>query len=174
MRKGSVGVRQEAVDNPGVAPRAARRSGCGHGVIWDPCLARAVAAELGARLRGARARAVCFRRDARVVLVHFRDETLEADLSPRRGTVVLGPATEPGEGAEPLPAVLAGVEAVQDERVIVMRFRRVRGRKPNPGLILELATNRWNAILAEGPELRVRKRLRHVRSRPLAVGQPWT
>lgn len=143
-------------------------------MIWDPCLARAVAVELGARLQGARARAVCFRRDARVVLVHFRDGTLEADLSPRRGTVVVGPATEPGEGAEPLPAVLAGVEAVQDERVIVMRFRRGRGRKPNPGLIVELATNRWNAILADGPELRVRKRLRHVRSRPLVVGQPWT
>ena len=142
-------------------------------VIWDPCLARGVAAELGARLQGARARAVCLRRDARVVLVHFRDATLEVDLSPRRGTVVVGPATEPDEGAEPLPAVFAGVEAVRDERVIVMRFRRVRGRKPNPGLILELATNRWNAILAEGPELRVRKQLRHIRSRPLPVGQPW-
>ncbi len=143
-------------------------------MIWDPCLARAVAAELGARLQGARARAVCFLRDERVVRVHFRDATMEVDLSPRRGTVVVGPATEPGEGAEPLPAVLAGVEAVWDERVIVMRFRRVRGRKPNPGLILELATNRWNAILAEGPELRVRKRMRVVRSRPLPVGQPWT
>ena len=142
-------------------------------MIWDACLARGVAAELGARLQRARARAVCLHRDARVVLVHFRDATLEVDLSPRRGTVVVGPATEPGEGAEPLPAVLAGVEAVRDERVIVMRFRRVRGRKPNPGLILELATNRWNAILADGPELRVRKRLRHIRSRPLPVGQPW-
>ena len=143
-------------------------------MIWDPCLARAVAAELGTRLQGARARAVCFHREARVVLVHFRDAALEVDLSPRRGTVVVGPPTEPDEGAEPLPAVLAGVEAVRDERVIVVRFRRVRGRKPNPGLILELATNRWNAILAEGPELRVRKRLRVIRSRPLPVGQPWT
>lgn len=142
-------------------------------MIWDPCLARAVAAELRARLQGARARAVHLRREARVVLVHFRDATVEVDLSPRRGTVVVGPPTEPDEGAEPLPAVLAGVEAVRDERVIVMRFRRVRGRKPNPGLILELATNRWNAILADGHELRVRKRLRIVRSRPLPVGQPW-
>ena len=143
-------------------------------MIWDPCLARAVAAELETALLRARARAVSFLRDARAVRVHFREATLEVDLSPRRGTVVVGPATEPDEGAEPLPAVLAGVEAVWDERVIVMRFRRVRGRKPNPGLILELATNRWNAILADGPELRVRKRLRFVRSRPLPVGQPWT
>ena len=142
-------------------------------MIWDPCLARAVAAELATRLQGARARAVRLRREAKAVVVHFRDATLEADLSPGRGTVAVGPPTEPGEGAEPLPAVLAGVEAVPDERVIVMRFRRVRGRKPHPGLILELATNRWNAVLVEGPELRVRKRLRVIRSRPLQVGQPW-
>ncbi len=143
-------------------------------MIWDPCLARAVAAELEAALPRARATAVSFLRDARVVRVHFREASLEVDLSPRRGTVVVGPAVEPDEGAEPLPAVLAGVEAVWDERVIVMRFRRVRGRKPNPGLILELATNRWNAILADGAEMRVRKRLRFVRSRPHPVGQPWT
>lgn len=142
-------------------------------MIWDPCLTRAVAAELGARLRGARARAVSLRRNATAVVVHFRDATLVADLSPRRGVVVVEPPSEPGSGAEPLPAVLAGVEAVRDERVLVLRFRRVRGRKPHPGLILELATNRRNAVLAEGPELRVRKRLRMVKGSPLRIGQPW-
>ena len=142
-------------------------------MIWDPCLTGAVAAELRARLAGARARAVCFRREAMEVVVHFRDATLVADLSARRGVVVLGPPSEPGGDAEPLPAVLAGVEAVRDERVIVLRFRRVRGKKPDPSLILELATNRWNAVLADGPELRVRKRLRVVKGRALPVGQPW-
>ncbi len=142
-------------------------------MIWDPCLTRAVAAELGARLRGARARAVSLHRDAAAVVVHFRDATLAADLSPRRGVVVVEPPSEPGAEAEPLPAVLAGVEAVRDERVLVLRFRRVRGRKPHPGLILELATNRRNAVLAEGPELRVRKRLRTVKGRALRIGQPW-
>ncbi len=143
-------------------------------MIWDPCLARAVADELGARLRGSRARAVSFRREAGVAVVHFRDATLEVDLSPGRAVIVVGPPMEPEGDAEPLPAVLAGVEAVRDERVIVMRFRRVRGRKPNPVLIVELATNRWNAVFAEGPEMRVRKRLRAVRSRPHPIGQPWT
>ncbi len=142
-------------------------------MIWDPCLARAVAAELRARLKGTRAQAVCFRREAAVVLVHFRDATLEVDLSAGRAVLVLGPPTEPDQDAEPLPAVLAEVESVRDERVIVMRFRRVRGRKPNPALVVELATNRWNAIFADGPELRVRKRLRAVRSRPHPIGQPW-
>ena len=142
-------------------------------MIWDPCLTRAVAAELNGRLRGARARAVSFRREDREVVVYFRDATLVADLSPRRVVVVLEAPTEPGQDAEPLPAVLAGVEAVWDERVLVLRFRRVRGRKPNPALILELATNRWSAILADGPDLRVRKRLRNVKGRPLQIGQPW-
>ena len=142
-------------------------------MIWDPCLTRAVAAELGARLRGARARAVSLRREAMAALVHFRDATLVADLSPHRGVVVVEPPSEPGAEAEPLPAVLAGVEAVRDERVLVLRFRRVRGRRPNPGLILELATNRRNAVLAEGPELRVRKRLRTVKGSPLRIGRPW-
>ena len=143
-------------------------------MIWDPCLARAVAAELGERLGGGRARAIRLRREARAVVVYFRDATLEVDLGPGRGVMVVGPATEPDGEADPLPAVLAAVEAVRDERVIVMRFRRVRGRKPHPALIVELATNRWNAIVAEGTDLRVRKRLRVVRSRPLPIGQPWT
>ncbi len=143
-------------------------------MIWDPCLARAVAVELGARLQGARARAVGFRREAGVAVVHFRDATLEVDLSPGRAVIVVGQPTEPEGSAEPLPAVLTGVEAVRDERVLVMRFRRVRGRKPNPVLVVELATNRWNAVFAEGPEMRVRKRLRAVRSRPHPIGRPWT
>ena len=142
-------------------------------MIWDPCLAQAVAAELRERLEGARARAVSFHRDTRVAVVNFRDATLEVDLGPHRGVIVVGPASEPDADAEPLPAVLAGVEAVRDERVIVMRFRRVRGKKPHPALIVEFATNRWNALFAEGRELRVRRRLSLVRSRPHPVGQPW-
>ena len=68
-------------------------------MIWDPCLARAVAAELGERLGGGRARAIRLRREARVVVVYFRDATLEVDLGPGRGVMVVGPATEPdGEG----------------------------------------------------------------------------
>ncbi|MCY4400376.1 MAG: NFACT RNA binding domain-containing protein [Gemmatimonadetes bacterium] len=143
-------------------------------MIWDPCLTRAVADELTAALKGARARAVTFRGDAMEVVVHFRDATVMVDLSPGRGVIVLGPPSEPDEDAAPLPAVLAGMETVRDERVMLLHFRRVRGKKAHPTLILELATNRWNAILADGPALRVRKGLTPVKSRPLQVGQPWT
>ncbi len=143
-------------------------------MIWDPCLTRAVANELEAALKGARARAVCFRGDALEVVVHFRDATMVVDLSPGRGVIVLAPPSEPDGDAEPLPAVLAEVEAVRDERVMLLHFRRVRGKKAHPSLILELATNRWNAILAEGPALTVRKGLRLVKPRPLQAGQPWS
>ena len=142
-------------------------------MIWDPCLARAVAGELEDRLRGCRARSVLFDRQLPRLTVYFRDETLSADLSPGCGAVTVGPAREPEPDAEPLPAVLRSVEAVPDERTLVLRFRRVRGRKPNPALVLELVTNRWNGMLAEGPELRVRKRLRALAGRSAPVGQPW-
>lgn len=142
-------------------------------MIWDPCLARATAAELADRLTGARARAIVLRRETLEVAVHFRQATLLADLSPARGVIVLLPASEPDPQAEPLPAVLARVETVRDERVILLHFRRVRGRKRHPTLILELATNRWNAVWAEGAALRVRKRLKGAKSQA-RIGQPWT
>lgn len=142
-------------------------------MIWDPCLAHAVAAELEGRLAGARARAIVLRREALEVAIHFRQATLLADLSPAKGVIVVRPPSEPDPQAEPLPAVLARVETVRDERVILLHFRRVRGRKPHPTLILELATNRWNAVWAEGAALRVRKRLKGTKSQT-RIGQPWT
>ena len=140
-------------------------------MIWDPCLARAVASELEARLGGERAVAVDFLRERRAVRVHFREATLAAELAPERGVVVLRPASEPALEAERLPAVLATVAAVPDERIVVLSFRRVRGRKANPSLILDLAANRRNAYWAEGADLVVRKRLR---GSAVVVGQPWT
>ena len=129
-------------------------------MIWDPCLARAVAAEVQARLGGKRTTAVEFLRERRTVRVHFREATLAAELAPGRGAVVLRPPSDPDPNAERLPATLAATWAVADERIIVLRFRRVRGKKANPSLILEFAANRWNACWAEGAQLVVRKRLR--------------
>ena len=142
-------------------------------MIWDACLARGVAAELEERLRGERATAISFLRKERTVRVNLRDATLRVELAPRLGTITVGPASEREEGAEPLPAIVAGVRALPDERVIVVRFRRVRGKRPHPALIVELATHRWNAVFAEGPELRIRRRLRVVGGKTPRVGQPW-
>ena len=129
-------------------------------MIWDPCMARAVAKEVEARLRGARAVAVDFLRAQRAVRVHFREATLAAELAPGRSVVVVRPSCEPDPEAERLPATLAEAWAVPDERIVVLRFRRVRGRKAHPSLILELADHRCNAYWAEGAELVVRRRLR--------------
>lgn len=146
-------------------------------MIWDPCLARAVAAEVQARLGGKRATAVEFRRDWRTVRVHFREATLAVELAPGRGAVVLRPPSEPSPEAERLPATLAAASAIADERIVVLRFRRVRGKKASPSLILEFAANRWNACWAEGEKLVVRKRLlarRRTDASASVVGRPWT
>lgn len=146
-------------------------------MIWDPCLARGVAAEVQARLGGKRATAVDFQREGRTVRVHFREATLAVELAPGRGVVVLRPPSEPNPEAERLPAALAETSAIADERIVVLRFRRVRGKKAHPSLILEFAPNRWNACWAEGKELVVRKRLlagRRTAASRSVVGRPWT
>ena len=142
-------------------------------MIWDSCLIRGTAAELNDALGGARARSFRFLRDERRVVVYFREATLLVDLSGGAGWMTLEGAAEAPDGAEPLPAVLVAAEAPLDERTMELRFRRVRGRKPNPSLILELATNRWNALWVEGGEKKVVKRLRSDLRRPHAIGQPW-
>ncbi len=142
-------------------------------MIWDACLARAVAAELHERLGGARATAISFLRAEREVRVNLRDATLRVELAPGLGTITVGPGSEREEGAEPLPAIVAEARALPDERIVVVRFRRVRGKRPHPALIVELAANRWNALFAEGPDMRIRRRLRILGKSAPRVGQPW-
>ena len=142
-------------------------------MIWDGCLTRAVAAELDARLRGHRARSVALAREPAGVVLYLRESTLAVDLSPGRVSVALAGPAEPDDGAEPLPVVVTGVESVRDERVLLVRSRRVRGRRPDPALILELAENRRRGVLALGPELREAKRVGGLAGRRPRVGQPW-
>ena len=142
-------------------------------MIWDSCLCRAVAQELTDALGGQRARAVTLDRGAQRVSVQFRESTWVTDLSPGGGWSTLDPPTDPPEDARPLPAVLSSVETLPDERVLRARFRRIRGSRPHPSLILELTTNRWNAVWTEGSEDRVVARLRVDPRRPHPVGQPW-
>ncbi len=142
-------------------------------MIWDACLARAVAAELEERIGGARATAISLLREERAVHLYLREATLRVELKPGLGVLAIDPPADRPDDAEALPATLTRVRAVPDERVIVLHFRRVRGRKPHPALILELATNRWNALWAEEPELRIRRRLLSVGHSPPQIGQPW-
>ena len=142
-------------------------------MIWDGSLTRFVATELDARLRGQRARRIALVRDPAGVVVYLRDATLAVDLSPGNMTVVLGDPSEPDHDSEPLPALVTGVEATRDERILLVRLRRVRGRQPSPTLVLELADNRRRGVLAIGPDLREAKRVGGVPGRAPPVGQPW-
>ncbi|NNF27834.1 MAG: hypothetical protein HKN73_11485, partial [Gemmatimonadetes bacterium] len=142
-------------------------------LIWDSCLCRAVARELTDALGGQRARSVDLDRGVQRVSIYFRAVTWVTDLSSGRGwTYIVAPA-EPPADSRPLPAVLSTVETLEDERVLIARFRRVRGSRPHPSLVLELTTNRWNALWVEGGEDRVVARLRVDARRPHKVGQPW-
>ncbi len=143
-------------------------------MIWDACLARAVAGELAQRLAGQRLRAVTLRRETRQASVCFREVVLVADMRPGRGFVLVEPATEPPDGTNSPAAVLAGIEAPFDERALVLRFRRLRGAGPAPALVADFATNRWNVLLAEGPELVVRQRLVATRAATHRIGARWT
>ena len=146
----------------------------GTALIWDSCLCRAVAEELTRGLGGTRARSVNLDRGGARVSVYFRESTWVTDLSAGRGwTYLVGPA-EPPPDSRPLPAVLSTVEALPDERVLIARFRRIRGSRPHPSLVLELTTNRFNALWVEGEDDRVVARLRMDARRPHKVGQPWT
>lgn len=142
-------------------------------MTWDACLARAVAAELAEQLAGRRWRGTLLDRETRQASVWFRDLVLAIDLRPGRGFVLIEPGSEPPEGADSPAAVLAEVEAPPDERAVVLRFRRRRGAGPAPALVADFATNRWNVLLAEGPELRVRKRLVATRARTHRIGARW-
>ena len=141
-------------------------------VQWDSVLVRGVADELQERLGGERLRSFFFDHGARSLSLFFRDATLVFRLHPSRGDVALGPAVEPVPGARPLPAVLAAVSVRPDDRILTLRFRRVRGRPPRVDLVVELMTNQWNALVVEADSAIVRHALwsRDAGSRPLRTG----
>jgi len=133
---------------------------------------RGVADELEERLGGERLRSFFFDHGARSVSLFFRSATLAFRLHPSRGDVSLGPAIDPVPGARPLPAVLSGVSIRPDDRILTLRFRRVRGRPPRVDLVVELMTNQWNALVVESDSAIVRHALwsRDAGTRPLRTG----
>ncbi len=144
-------------------------------MIWDSPLTAAVARELNDRLSGARLRAHSFRWEDRELILYFREETLRWSLHPRRGWVTLHPAETPPEGARPLSAHVVAVEAAPDERVVQFRLRKLRGRRRDLNVTVELMMNQWNALLVEGEEGWIRHLLwtREGDARALRVGQAY-
>ena len=140
-------------------------------MIWDALLVSAVATELGRRLEGARLRAIHLDPLGQRVFLFFREVTLGVDLTPGGGALTVSDPLAPIPGSHALPARVVDVTAPLDDRVLFIRLKRTRGT-PGPWLCaLELVTHQWNAVVAEGEELRVRGLLRsRAGERPLAVG----
>ncbi len=143
-------------------------------LVLDAVLVAALARELEARLRGARLRALRMDRARRSLALLFREGTLQLGLNAEAGTIAWHEpvAVEPGD--RPLAARLRGVRALPDDRVLVLELARARGAPPGVDLIVEWISNRWNAVLAEGPERIVRHVLvERAGARAPRVGRPW-
>lgn len=149
-------------------------------VLWDSVLAGAVAHTLQGRLRGARVRAIHLDHEQRDLYLFLREGVLLARLHPTRGELLLLPPSDPFEGSRALPARVARVRALTDDRVVLLELRRLRG----PGartLVLEWIPTRWNALLLEGrPGDGGPLTIRHVLvpreggDRPALPGRPWS
>ncbi|HEX8393464.1 MAG TPA: NFACT RNA binding domain-containing protein [Longimicrobium sp.] len=129
---------------------------------YDPLLVRALAAELGAALRGrAAAGQPVFARDLSCTLPLDRGQALRWDLHPRRGWVRLVDASTGGEGARPpdpseLSARVTRVSAPADERLLRIDLHEgTRFRGARRALVIELHTNQWNALLMDAETRRI-------------------
>jgi len=127
---------------------------------WDSLLVAATARALGRELRAGRTRALHLDRGAGRVALFLRGRTVVFALHPAStGLAVINEATPPA-GAVPLAGIVREVSAPADERAILVEITRLRGRTRRTRLVLELSPGRWNAILTEGPDDRIRSVLR--------------
>ena len=131
---------------------------------WDSLLVAATARALGRELRAGRTRALHLDRGAGRVALFLRGRTVVFAMHPAStGLAVVDEATPPA-GAVPLAGIVRGVSAPADERAILVEITRLRGRTRRTRLVLEFSPGRWNAILTEGADDRIRSVLRPRRS----------
>jgi predicted ribosome quality control (RQC) complex YloA/Tae2 family protein len=141
---------------------------------WDAVLVGALAGELERRLRGARLRALYLDPGGRSALLFLREGTLAVRFRPEEAGVTLLDPSEPLPFARAYPATLEAVDAPPDDRLLLLRFRKARGRGASWLLALELLPNRWNAVWADGEGERIRHVLaRREGDRPLRPGLPY-
>jgi len=142
-------------------------------LVLDSVLIAALARELEARLHGARLRAVRLERGSRALSLLFREGTLRFGLDPERGSIAWQGPVDPEPGDRPLASRLRAATALADDRVLVLSFTRTRGA-PTVDVIVEWISNRWNAVVAEGPERIVRQVLiERAGERAPRSGHPW-
>ena len=131
--------------------------------------------ELSEVLAGQRLRAVLFDHAGGALRLYFRESTLDALLRDPGPTLLLGDPVDPPPEARPFPCQVGEVTALPDERILSLGARRIRGKRLRIEVIVELATNRPNAVLAEGDDRIVRHVLmdRARGGRSLRVGYPY-
>ncbi len=144
-------------------------------IKWDPVLTRGVAAELSEVLAGQRLRAALFDHAGGALRLYFQEATLDALLRDPGPTLLLGDPAEPPPEARPFPCRVDEVTALPDERILSLAARRIRGKRLRIEVIIELATNRPNAVICEGGDRIVRHVLmgRTRGGRSLRVGYPY-
>ncbi len=141
---------------------------------WDPVLTAAVARELSEALSGERLKAIFVDRGAGTLHAYFGRATLLADLDPSRVGLDIREAADPPEGARTFPCRLSTVEALPDERILVLVLPRVRGRGGVVRIVLEMVPNRGNATVVEGDDWTVRHVLTdRGGARTPRVGRPY-
>ncbi len=141
-------------------------------IRWDTLLARHTARELAGELTGARLRAIRVDRDRRDLLLLFKERTLVWRLHPSRGHPVLLDAVDPVPGDHRYRGTLAAVETPPDERLVHFRFSP--GRDGPVGVVVELMSTQWNAIVTEGEAQTVRHLLWRSRAdERRVIGQPY-
>jgi predicted ribosome quality control (RQC) complex YloA/Tae2 family protein len=129
-------------------------------MTWDSVLVAAAATELNASLGGKRLRAVHLDHHGRSALLHFPSVTLALRLHPEEGTLTRLEAGEPDPEASPIAGVVSEVLAPPDDRLLLIRGRRLRGSREAFLVAVELMTNQWNVVLAFGQDDRIRHVLR--------------
>ncbi len=141
---------------------------------WDSVLTACVARELGEALAGERLKAFFVDRGAGTLHAYFRNATLLAELGPSRIGLEILDAAPPPEGSKAFPCRLSSVEALPDERILILVLPRQRGRGGVVRLVLELVANRSNAAVVEGDDWTVRHVLAdRGGSRTPRVGRPY-
>lgn len=143
--------------------------------LWDAPLVAAAARELEDALEGARLEAVLMDREARNLVLYFRDASLVFRLHPLHGDVALLDATEPARQAVGLKARLREIHVPADERLMMIQLQPSGGAPDPEGLVVELMTNQWNAVWLEVGSRRIRRVLwpRELRERTLAGGDTY-
>jgi len=143
-------------------------------VAFDAVLVAALARELEERLGSAKLRALRLDRAERTFALLFREGTLRFGLHPEVGTVTWHDPTDPRPEDRPLAGRLTRAEALADDRVLRLSFRKVRGSVSSVDVLIEWITNRWNALVTEGVESVVRHVLVELEGeRAPRTGHPW-